>query len=126
MGAFLSRFSDHIYANMRIIVGVLFACHGSQKLFGLLGGQKASLASLMGLAGFIEFFGGLLVALGFFTTWAAFISSGLMAVAYFMAHASGGFWPIENKGELAVLYCFIFLTIAATGAKKWSLGRTSN
>jgi putative oxidoreductase len=127
MERFLGRFSPHIYAVMRIVVGFLFACHGAQKLFGVLGGfggepgMTAPLFSLMGLAGIIEFLGGLFVAVGLLTSWAAFISSGQMAVAYFMAHAPRGFFPIANGGELAIFYAFLFLFVASTGAKKWSI-----
>ena len=117
----LGSHADRIYAIFRIVVGFLFACHGAQKLFGAFGGQPVQIASLMGLAGIIEFFGGVLVMIGLFTSWAAFIASGMMAVAYFMAHFPGGFWPIENKGEPAVLYCFAFLYIAARGAGPWSV-----
>jgi putative oxidoreductase len=111
---------------MRVVVGLLFACHGAQKLFGLLGGvdgrgASAPLASLFGLAGIIEFFGGLLIALGLVAGYAAFIASGEMAGAYFMAHLPRGFWPIANGGELAVLYCFVFLYIACRGAGVWSI-----
>src|ERR1700750_60164 len=100
---------------MRLIVGCLFTCHGAQKIFGVLGGHQ-ELHDPMGLiGGIIEFAGGVLIALGLFTRIAAFLSSGEMAVAYFMAHASRSFWPIVNKGELAVVYCFVFLFIAAYG-----------
>src|SRR5690348_10431261 len=108
---------------MRIIVGFLFACHGAQKLFGVLGGRK-ELHDLQGLvAGLIEFGAGVAVAIGIFTAIAAFIASGEMAVAYFKAHAPHGFWPIVNRGELAVLYCFIFLYIATQGDGRLSLRR---
>lgn len=128
MQKFLGKYSDLLYGVMRIVVGVLFACHGAQKLFGMLGGQQQALGSLMGLAGVIEFFGGLLIALGIFTSWAAFISSGEMAVGYFMGHTAwftfpNGFWPIQNQGELAVLYCFVFLYIASRGGGKLALGK---
>ena len=88
---------------------------GAQKLFGALGGTQAS-DGLMMLAGVIEFFGGLLIAIGLVTSIAAFIASGQMAAAYFMKHASGGFWPIQNRGELAIVYCFIFLFMSAHGS----------
>lgn len=117
---FLGRWSEQIYAVLRIVVGFLFACHGAQKLFGVLGGQQAT-EPLMIAAGVIELGGGLLVLLGFFAAFAAFIASGQMAVAYFMAHAPQGLWPIQNGGELAVLYCFVFLYIAAHGAGIWSI-----
>lgn len=123
MQKFLGKYSDLLYGVMRIVAGLLFASHGAQKLFGMLGGQQQELASLMGLAGVIEFFGGLLIALGIFTSWAAFIASGQMAVAYFMAHAPQGFWPIQNQGELAALYCFAFLYIASRGGGKLALGK---
>jgi putative oxidoreductase len=107
---------------MRIIIGLSFAVHGSQKLFGMPGGQaRMALASLMGFAGIIEFVGGLLVAFGLLAGYAAFIASGQMAFAYFMVHFKQGFWPTLNGGELAVLYCFIFLFIASHGSGVWSI-----
>ena len=110
------------YALMRFAVGANFACHGAQKLFGVLGAQR-ELGDPLGLAaGIIEFFGGLLVSAGLLTRAAAFIASGEMAVAYFKAHAVRGFWPIVNGGEKAVVYCFVFLFIAAYGAGPYSLG----
>lgn len=121
MQRWLGRFAGHLYALMRVVVGFLFLCHGLQKLFGLLGGNQVELASLMGLAGVIELVGGALVALGLFTSWAAFICSGQMAFAYFMRHADQAPLPIQNGGELAVLYCFVFLYIAARGAGPFSL-----
>jgi putative oxidoreductase len=117
---FLSRYTDVIYALFRIIFGLLFASHGADKLFGLLGGQPMTVP-LMIAAGWIELVTGLLIALGFFTGIAAFIASGMMAVAYFMAHAPAGFWPVVNKGETAVLYCFAFLYMAARGSGRWSI-----
>jgi len=99
---------------MRIVVGLLFACHGAQKLFGVFGG-KGGAEGMMLVAGIIEFGGGLLIALGLLTRPAAFLASGMMAVAYFMAHASGGLLPIVNKGELAVIYCFVFFYIFFRG-----------
>ncbi len=100
---------------MRLVFGLLFACHGAQKLFGMFGG-KGGAEGMMLLAGIIEFAGGLMIALGLLTRPAAFLSSGLMAVAYFMAHASGGLMPIVNKGEMAVVYCFVFLYVFFRGA----------
>jgi putative oxidoreductase len=123
MHKFWGRHADRFYAIFRIGVGFLFLFHGLDKLFGTFGGQKVELASLMGLAGVIELFGGLLVMIGLFASWAAFLSSGLMAAAYFMAHFPQGFWPYVNKGEMAVLYCFAFLYIAARGAGPWSVAR---
>src|SRR6185503_16602483 len=121
MERYLGRYSEVIYCLMRLVVGLAFAQHGAQKLFGALGGQKVPLDGLMGLAAVIEFFGGLLIAIGLAAGWAAFIASGQMAVAYFMVHAKGGFWPIVNRGELAVVYCFLFLYIAARGAGPYSV-----
>ncbi len=107
---------------LRMVTGLMFAQHGAQKLFGWLGGdQVASVMSIFGVAGVLELFGGILIILGLFTRPVAFVLSGQMAVAYFMAHASRGFWPVVNQGELAVLYCFIFLFLAAHGAGRWSL-----
>ena len=117
---FLRRYADVIYALFRIVFGLLFASHGAQKVFGVLGGQKMTEPFMM-FAGWLELLTGLLVALGLFAGIAAFIASGQMAVAYFMAHAPGGFWPVVNKGEMAVLYCFAFLYIAAHGSGRWSL-----
>ena len=121
MERWLGKYSDWIYGIMRLVVGFLFACHGAQKLFGALGGQKALDNPLIATAGVIEFFGGTLVAIGLFAGWAAFLASGTMAVAYFMAHAPNGFWPIVNHGEPAVLYCFVFLYIAARGSGRFSV-----
>ena len=121
MERYLGRFAPQIYAIMRIVVGLLFAVHGAQKLFGVLGGSQVAIASMMGLAGIIEFVGGLLIAVGFLTGFAAFISSGEMAAAYFMAHAPRGGLPHQNEGELAVVYCFVFLYIAARGGGAWSV-----
>jgi putative oxidoreductase len=112
----LKRFEPTAYALLRIVAGFLFAFHGAQKLLGLFGGQRVALASLPGAAGIIEFFGGLLVAIGLFTSPVAFICSGEMAYAYFMVHQPRGTWPIQNGGELAALYAFIFLFVAARGS----------
>jgi putative oxidoreductase len=121
--ASLSRFSESLYAVMRLVAGLLLACHGAQKLFGALGAQPMTDKPMMLVAGIIEFGGGILIAVGLLTRVAAFIASGLMAAAYFMAHAPQGFWPILNKGELAVVYCFLFLFIAAHGPGRYSLDR---
>jgi putative oxidoreductase len=115
MEKWLGKYSDFFYALMRIVAGFLFACHGAQKLFGVLGGQKQE-APLMIAGGVIELVGGTLLAVGFYTGFAAFICSGMMAVAYFKSHAPAGFWPILNRGELAALYCFVFLFIASRGS----------
>lgn len=120
MKEFFGKFVQPGYALFRLVAGLLFACHGAQKLFGLLGGQAIH-SPLMLVAGIIELAGGLAVASGFYADIAAFIASGQMAVAYFMAHAGKGFLPINNGGELAVLYCFVFLYIATRGSGSWSL-----
>ncbi len=114
------RFAGPTYTLFRIVVGVLFTCHGLQKLFGMFGGAPAS-AALPVAAGAIEAIAGPLVVVGLFAGFAAFIASGEMAVAYFMSHAPHGFWPIVNHGELAVVYCFAFLFIAAQGSGRLSL-----
>ena len=106
---------------LRVVAGLLFAQHGAQKLFGVLEGNQAELMSLMGLAGIIEFFGGLLIAAGLFTRPVAFIACGQMAVAYFMVHAPQGFWPILNRGELAALYCFTWLFFFTHGPGRYSV-----
>jgi len=107
---------------LRIVAGFLFTLHGAQKLFGVLGGnQVGDLMSRMGIAGILEFFGGLLIMAGLFTRPEAFLVSGQMAVAYFIAHAGRGFWPIMNGGELAAFYAFTFLFFFANGAGKYSI-----
>lgn len=106
---------------LRVVAGFLFSLHGAQKLFGVLEGNQASLASLMGLAGILEFFGGILIAVGLFTRPVAFLVSGQMAVAYFMVHMPQGFWPILNRGELAAFYCFTWLFFFAHGPGEYSV-----
>ncbi len=123
MKAPFGRAGEPVYAVFRIVVGLLFAFHGAQKLFGAFGGQRVPLMGLMGAAGVIEFGCGLLVAIGLLTWLAALIASGEMAVAYFMVHAPRGTWPILNQGELAVLYCFAFLLIAVRGAGMLSVDK---
>ena len=121
MQRFLNQYSEPGYAALRIVAGFLFACHGAQKLFGVFGGH-AELSDPEGLAaGIIEFGGGSMVAVGLLSSYAAFIASGEMAVAYFKAHAPRGFWPIMNFGELAALYSFLFLYIASRGSGSFSL-----
>jgi putative oxidoreductase len=120
----LAGYAPQIYGILRVVVALLFLCHGLQKIFGLFGGVNGAavpLASLLGVAGIIEIIGGILIALGLFTGVTAFILSGEMAAAYFMGHSPNSFWPIENQGELAVLYCFIFLYMATQGGGIWSL-----
>jgi putative oxidoreductase len=117
----LEKYEQPIYALLRVVAGLLFACHGAQKIFGFPGGHGGGLPPMMMAAGWIELAGGVLIALGLFGAIVAFIASGEMAVAYFMAHAPGGPWPIVNHGELAVLYCFVFLYIAAHGSGGFSV-----
>ena len=123
MTRWLGRFSEVAYVLLRVVAGLLFAQHGVQKLFGVLGGQAVPLVSLLGLAGVIELVAGVLIALGVWTGWMALLASGEMAVAYFRSHAGQGFWPIQNRGELAALYSFLFLYIACRGGGKWRVTR---
>lgn len=126
---FLAKFSDTAYALLRIVAGILYAFHGAQKLFGVLGGTQASMFSQLWFAGVIELVGGLAIALGLGTRIAAFIASGEMAVAYFQVHwkllMTSQIFPIINHGELAVLYCFLFLFVATRGPVKWGLAKRS-
>jgi putative oxidoreductase len=117
----LDRYGDYVFPVLRIIVGFLFACHGAQKLFGVLGSQPEIHDPEGLVAGLIEFFGGSLVAIGLGARAAAFLASGEMAVAYFKAHAPRSFWPILNGGEKAVFYCFFFLYVAAHGPGRLAL-----
>ena len=121
MEGILGRVAPQIYALLRIVSGLLFAVHGAQKLLGVLGGQQVPIMSQFGLAGVIELVGGLMIAAGVFASLAAFVASGEMAVAYFQAHAPKAFWPVQNGGELAVLFCFVFLYVAARGNGTWSV-----
>jgi len=118
---FMEAHTNEIFAVMRIVTGFLFLCHGAQKLLGLFGGSPAELPALVRwTAGPIELVGGAMIAVGFKTGWAAFLCSGLMAAAYFVAHQSRGLLPIQNAGELAALYCFVFLFISSRGSGVWS------
>ena len=117
------KYKDQMYLVFRVFVGLLFAQHGAQKLFGLLGGQQAALASLFGAAGVIELVGGLMLALGLFVRPAALVTAGEMVVAYFMVHAKMGLVPIQNQGELALLYFAAFLVLLVHGAGRWGLER---
>ena len=118
------RYAPQVYAVFRMVTGFLFLFHGLQKLLGMFGGQVMPTGSLPWIAGVIELVGGLLVMIGLLTRIVAFICSGEMAAAYFMAHQPKGTWPVENGGELAALYCFAFLYIAARGAGIWSVDGT--
>jgi putative oxidoreductase len=117
----IGRYQPEIFAIFRIVVGFMFMMHGAQKLFGWFGGQKVPLSSMAGAAGAIEFVCGLMILVGLFGSVAAFIASGEMAVAYFLAHQPRGTFPIQNEGELAALYAFVFLFIAAHGSGIWSV-----
>jgi putative oxidoreductase len=114
---------SHFFLNVaRIVFGLMFMQHGAQKLFGVLGREEAvEIFSLLWVAGVLELWGGLLVVVGLFTRPVAFLLAGLMAAAYFLAHAGVDFFPVVNQGELAVLYCFFFLFLAANGGGAFSL-----
>jgi putative oxidoreductase len=122
MSPFMSKYTDYSYALMRIVVGFLFLWHGIQKLFGFPGGMPAGVpAFIIYIAGPIELIGGILVMIGLFTRYAAFLASGLMAFAYWIGHGTQALLPIQNNGELAALYCFVFLFIASQGGGIWSI-----
>ena len=126
MREFLNSWSPRILSVLRIITGFLFLWHGSQKLFDFPHSVMPMSGAFIIFAGSLEFFGGILILIGFFTRPVAFILSGMMAVAYFMGHAFNGkgFLPIENGGnggELAVIYCFVFFYLFFAGAGPWSI-----
>ena len=121
MPAFMKPYDAQAYALLRIVAGFLLLWHGSQKLFGFPGEVPAGVPPfVLYVAGPIELIGGVLVMIGLFTSWAAFLCSGLMATAYWMGHGTQALLPIMNKGELAVIYCFVFLFISARGSGIWS------
>src|ERR1700730_11214062 len=117
----LNRFSDPFYCIMRFVVGLMFACHGLDKIFGTFIAKSETLPTLMMLGGWVEIICGFLVAFGLLTRLAAFVASGEMAVAFFMMHAPKGLIPYVNKGELAVVYCFVFFYIFLRGPGSWSI-----
>ncbi len=124
----LNFWEPHARSLLRIIAGFTFSLHGFQKLFGMFGGMggkgaAATVFSQMWVAGALEAVGGLLLILGLFTRPVAFLLCGEMAVAYFKSHFPRGFWPIRNGGELAVLYCFLFLYLLTAGPGPWSFDR---
>jgi putative oxidoreductase len=121
MTRWLGKYSPYFYALLRIVAGLMFVVHGTQKLFGWPIPGPPGLTPLLKAAAIIELVTGLLIALGFFASIAAFIASGEMAAAYFIQHASKGPLPIQNGGELAVLFCFLFLYIASVGSGVWSI-----
>ena len=122
MASFMRPFESQLYAVFRIVTGFLFLWHGTQKLLGVpVPAGEGMPAFITWVAGPIELVGGLLVMIGLLTGWAAFLCSGLMAAAYWMAHGTQALLPIANGGELAALYCFAFLFIASRGAGIWSV-----
>jgi len=127
MKPFLSNYNPQVYAVMRIVAGFLFLWHGAQKLFGFPSAMPGDVpAFITYVAGPIELIGGTLIMIGLFTRWAAFIASGQMAFAYWMAHGTKALLPILNNGELAALYCFVFLFISSQGGGIWSIDALKN
>jgi putative oxidoreductase len=118
---FLATWEPQLRSVLRIVFAFNFFIHGIQKVFGVLGMPKMELTTQLGAAGLIETVGGALLLVGLFSRPTAFILAGQMAVAYFIAHASASIWPVVNMGELAVLYCFAFLWLAAAGPGPWSV-----
>lgn len=123
MRPLLAPFEAPCYAALRVVAGFLMLFHGLQKLFGLVGGNVVEALTQRWFGGLIELICGVLVAVGFFTSPAAFLLSGTMAVAYFQFHQPGGLLPIQNRGELAVLYCFVYLFIAARGTGRFGIDK---
>ena len=122
MKNFMSKYNSQCYALMRIVVGFLFLWHGIQKLFSIPSAMPGNVpAFIIYGAGPIELIGGTLIMIGLFTSWSAFITSGHMAVAYWIGHGTNALLPIQNKGELAVLYSFVFLFISTQGGGIWSV-----
>lgn len=125
MNSAIANWTPRLLSVLRIVAAFLFMEHGMQKwlAFPVPRSSPTTLLSLSGVAGLFELFGGFLLLLGLFARPVAFLLSGLMAFAYFLSHAPRGFWPIVNRGELAALYCFVFLYIAAAGGGPWSIDR---
>ncbi len=118
----MNRYVDLAYCAMRIVIGLLFACHGGTKILGFPASSYGPATNTLGLVtGWIELICGFFVALGFFARVGAFFASGEMAVAYFVVSAGRGFFPIANGGEMAVTYCFAFLFMVFYGAGRWSV-----
>jgi putative oxidoreductase len=126
----LNKYSDYAYAVLRMMAGAMFSFHGAQKVLGFLAESMPRVGSQMWIGGLIELVGGLLILVGFQTSWAAFIASGQVAVAYFQFHwkfqFGPEFFPTINRGELAVLYCFVFLYLASRGGVKWCVDKTES
>jgi len=124
----LAEYTDHAYALLRIMAALMFTMHGVQKIFGVLTEHETEAFSQLWIGGIIELVCGILILIGFQTRWAAFLASGTMAVAYFQFHwkfqFGAAFFPGVNHGELAVLYCFVFLFMATRGGVKWCLDAT--
>jgi putative oxidoreductase len=124
---FLEKYGDHAYALLRIVAGFMFSFHGAQKILGVLSQFQPPAGSQLWFAGAIELVGGLAVLLGFGTRAAAILCCGEMAVAYIQFHwkfqVGSAFFPAINQGELAVLYCFVFLLIGCRGAGKWGIDK---
>ncbi len=125
MSTLVSALSSRLLSVLRIVTGLLFMQHGGQKMFGFPAPARSEFDffSMSGIAGSLELFGGFLIVVGLFTRPTSFVLSGLMAFAYFIAHAPRGFWPILNGGELAVLYCFVFLYVSIAGGGEWSIDK---
>lgn len=121
MASFMAPLNNYTYATLRIVTGLLFLFHGSQKLLGWPAEPSGVSAYVTYIAGPIELIGGALVMVGLMTRWAAFVSSGLMAAAYWLAHGSKALYPMLNGGELAIVFCFVFLYIASQGPGIWSV-----
>lgn len=123
----LSQYSNSVYAILRIMSGLMFTFHGVQKIFGILTDHQPAVGSQIWIGGLIELVCGIMIVIGLFTRWAAFLVSGTMAVAYIQFHwqlqFGANFFPAVNKGELAALYCFLFLYIACRGAVKWGIDK---
>jgi len=120
---FLDKYSEVCYTAFRVVTGFLFLCHGTEKLFNFPLEFQYPLNAMTTSAGIIELVGGALIMVGFYSRYAAFISSGTMAVAYWMVHGLNTPFPIANGGEISAFYCFAFLYIAAKGPGKWSINR---
>lgn len=122
---FLRPYSSQLLSLLRIMAGLLLLQHGTTKYLNIPAGPMNNMnpMTMSGIAGIIELVGGVLLVIGLFTRPVAFITSGMLAVAYFYAHAPRGFYPILNAGELAALYCFVFLYLAAAGGGAWSVDR---
>jgi putative oxidoreductase len=125
LSRFLAPWTEHVYAMLRVITGIAFLFHGLQKLFGVLSDSRPPVGSQAWFGGVIELSAGAAIAAGLFTAWAALLASGEMAVAYIQKHwklaFDESFFPIVNKGELALVFCFLFLFIACRGGGRWSL-----